>query len=123
VNLEVLGQNGEYVFWQQDGTSLKLLPVSEALTNAVCSAVTAVTGETVRPAGPVNSDGGSFLFAGIPAAILGTYDRVLKDRGFHSPADNLGRILLPRLQEAEEILSCFMNTVDSDLLALKIHQP
>ena len=108
LNLEVLAQDGDYVLWEQDGLSLKLWPCSETVIQAASTAVQQVTGQAPRRVGPVNSDGGSFLRRGLPASTLGTYDTRLVDRGFHSPADNLGRVKLERLPEAEEILAALV---------------
>lgn len=112
LNLEVMAQDGEYVFWERDGNSMKLVPASAALNRLVADSVAAVTGKPARAAGPINSDGGSFLLAGLPATTLGTYDTRLVDRGFHSPADNLGRVVMDRLPESVAILAHFITEFD-----------
>jgi hypothetical protein len=112
LNLEVMAQDGEYVLWEQDGFSLRLWPCSSELNQAIARTVHEVTGTTARLVGPVNSDGGSFLRAGIPATTLGTYDGIQVDRGFHSAKDNLGRVVMDRLPEAVAILSRFMRRFD-----------
>lgn len=114
LNLEVLAQDGEYVYWEQDGTSLKLWPTAPAANQTLIDAVQAITGQAPRPVGPVNSDGGSFLRAGLPAAILGTYDSKLVDRGFHSSADNLARLAPERLKEGLKILTEFIRRCDAE---------
>jgi Peptidase family M28 len=113
LNLEVMGQDGEYVHWEQDGYSLKLWPCDRKVNQDISQAVQQVTGSAPRPVGPLNSDGGSFLRSGIPASTIGTYDRQQKDRGFHSASDNLERIVMERLPEAVEILSRFILISDS----------
>jgi Zn-dependent M28 family amino/carboxypeptidase len=112
LNLEVMAQNGEYVFWEQDGNSFRLFPTSAEVNQRLVKAVQAVTGSPPQPAGPINSDGFRFLQAGVPAGVLGTYDAVLKDRGFHGPADNLGRVAMERLPEGVEILATFIKQYD-----------
>jgi hypothetical protein len=112
VNLEVLAQDGEYVYWEQDGSSLKLVPTSASLNAALVKAVQEVTGEAPHPAGPVNSDGYSFLRVGVPSTTLGTYHSQMVDRGFHRPTDNLGRVTMERLPEAVEILEHFIEAYD-----------
>lgn len=121
LNLEVLGQDGEYVLWEQDGTSLHQLPCSEKLNELVSTSIEVVTGQKPRRVGPVSSDGGQFLLAGIPATTLGTYDRVWQDRGFHSSADNLTRLAPERLPEAVEILAHFIQQCDQSEILLEIH--
>ena len=112
LNLEIMAQDGAYVTWEQDGTSLKLFPADAALNQAIAQAVIKVTGESPLPAGPINSDGYSFIRAGIPATTLGTYDKRLQSRGFHLPGDNLSRVQTARLGEAVKILSRFIEVFD-----------
>jgi hypothetical protein len=108
LNLEIMAQDGEYIFWEQDGMSLRLYPTNNELNQAFSDVVLKVTGTTTLPAGPINSDGYSFIRAGIPVATLGTYDRKLRGRGLHLPSDNLSRVKLPRLIEGVEILTQFI---------------
>ena len=44
LNLEIMAQNGDYVYWEQDGTVFKLLPTDSALNRAIGAAVARVTG-------------------------------------------------------------------------------
>jgi hypothetical protein len=104
VNLEVLAQDGAYVLWEQDGSALRLEACSPKLNELVVSAVRAVTGQSPRFVGPLNSDGSSFLAAGVPATTMGTYHSRLVDTGFHRPTDNLDRVVMERIPEGVEIL-------------------
>jgi hypothetical protein len=113
LNLEVMAQDGEIVYWEQDGTSLKLVPTSPALNERIKASVEQVTGQPARPVGPVNSDGYSFIRVGIPATTIGTYDRVMVDRGFHQASDNLNRVVMDRLPQAVEILEHFLKACDA----------
>jgi hypothetical protein len=108
VNLEVMAQDGDYVFWEQDGNAFNLSPTDARINDSLIQAVARITGCRALPAGPVNSDGASFLATGIPAGTLGTYDRHLLDTGFHRPSDNLSRVIMERLPEGVEILSSFL---------------
>jgi len=112
LNLEVMAQDGDYVYWEQDGTSLKLVPTSPQVNQAVVRAVHYATGAPAKPAGPLNSDGYSFLRNGIAATTMGTYDRGLVDRGFHGPEDNLDRVVMERLPEGVDILAHFVRQFD-----------
>ena len=105
LNLEIMAQDGEYVFWEQDGMSLKLFPTDVRLNLAISDAVEKVTGNPARPAGPINSDGYSFMRARVPVAALGTYDCELKESGLHLPSDNLFRVEMAKLVEGVEILA------------------
>lgn len=108
VNLEAMAQNGDYVIWQQDGSIFKLESTSLSVSQSVAKAVFNVTTREALPAGPIISDGSSFLAAGIPTAVLGTYDRDWIDAGFHRPSDNLSRVVLERLPEGVDILKQFL---------------
>ncbi len=112
LNLEIMAQDGVYATWQQDGTALKLLVTDPTLNQAITEAVLSVTGTLPHPAGPINSDGYSFLRAGIPATTLGTFDIQLQARGFHRPSDNLSRVQMNRLPEAVEVLEQFIRKMD-----------
>jgi hypothetical protein len=122
VNLEVMAQDGEYVLWEQDGSVFDLRPTDPHLNAVLKAAVHDITGLSTRMAGPVTSDGGSLIRAGLPTAVLGTYDQRWVDTGFHSPADNLQRVKLERLPEGVEILSLFLRQVDCGK-AVGVFQP
>ncbi len=113
LNLEIMGQDGEYITWERDGTALRLFPTDATLNRAVIRAVQEVTGRAAIPAGPISSDGYSFLRAGIRVTTLGTFDRRLGVRGFHQSSDNLGRVKLTRLPEGVDILARFIQDEDT----------
>ena len=114
LNLEVMAQDGGYIFWEQDGNAFGLTPASPEVSAAIADAVKQITGQPARPAGPVNSDGFSFISAGIPTGVLGTFDSRLKETGFHRPTDNLSRVVISRLPEGVEILSRFVEKYDRE---------
>jgi Zn-dependent M28 family amino/carboxypeptidase len=115
VNLEVMAQDGAYVLWDYDGTSLELAPTSEVLNGILRETIEELTGVSPVSGGPVNSDAYSFIRNGIPATTLGTYDKELVDRGFHGPEDNLDRVVIERLPEAVSILTSFIQRFDRGL--------
>jgi hypothetical protein len=108
LNLEAMAQDGETIYFERDGTVFWLLPTAETINQAISAAVNEVTGHSPQPFGPVTSDGGSFLMAGIPATTIATVDRSLGVTGFHSPADNLDRVVFERLPQWVEILKAFL---------------
>jgi hypothetical protein len=114
LNLEIIAQDGDYVIWERDGNSFHLEPTNGALNQAVCRAVAEITGELTHPSGPVNSDGSSFQEAGIPVAVLGTYDSRLGDSGFHRPTDHIGRVKMERLPETVQILEKLIELFDHE---------
>ncbi len=114
LNLEVMGQDGGYIYWEHDGTAFGLRPLSPHVNALLAQAVQEVTRQPARPVGPINSDGFSFVSAGIPTGVLGTFDRRLKETGFHRPTDNLDRVVMARLPEGVEILSRFLVKYDHE---------
>lgn len=112
VNLEVMSQDGDYVLWDEDGSVFGLSPTSPEINRALSEVVNNVTMRNPRSGGPIISDGASFLAAGIPTAVLGTYDQVRKDAGFHKPADCLDRVVFERLPQGVEILKRFLEKQD-----------
>lgn len=116
LNLELMGQDGDYVLWQRDGNALRRLPTTAWLNTALAQVVAAVTGRPPRAVEQINSDGFSFLAAGVPTAVLGTYHSRMGAGGLHRPSDNRDRVVLRRLPEAVEILLRFMQQYDQGLL-------
>jgi hypothetical protein len=109
LNMEILAQDGEYIYWKQDGNAFHQVPTSKVLNKMFSEAVEQVTGQSARPANSVNSDGASFLFASIPATTVGTLDNRLGETGLHRPTDNLDRVMMERLPEGVKILQAFVN--------------
>ncbi|MFZ5908964.1 MAG: M28 family metallopeptidase [Chloroflexota bacterium] len=108
LNLEIMAQDGNYIYWEKDGDAFRSLPTTNSLNETFSVAVEKVTGAPAQPASLVNSDGASFLFAGIPAASVGTLDTRLGETGFHRPTDNLERVVMKRLPQGVEILQAFL---------------
>ena len=111
LNLEAMAQDGETIYFESDGTVFRLLPTAKNLNQAIAAATEQVTGHSPQPYGPVTSDGGSFLAAGIPATTIATVDNRLGVTGFHSPADNLDRVVFERLTQWVEILKVFLGQI------------
>ena len=113
LNLEAMGQDGDFLYWEQDGTALRLVPTDPALNRTIADVVARATGQPARPAGPINSDGYSFMRADVPATTLSTFDRTLGLRGLHLPSDALSRVDMARLPATVEILKQFIRVMDS----------
>jgi len=111
MNLEVMGQDGDMVYWQQDGNAFHLMPTTPWMNEAFAKVVEQTIGREALPAGPINSDGSSFLRVGIPATTIGTVDTRLGLTGFHQPSDNINRIVFDRLPESVEILERFLDEI------------
>ncbi len=111
LNLEVMAQNGDYVYWEREGSVFGLRPTSPEINHSLIQAVEKATGSSPKPAGPITSDGASFLEASIPTVVLGTLDRHWDLRGFHRPSDHLDRVVMERLPEGVQILQYFIDAV------------
>jgi hypothetical protein len=104
INLELMAQDGPYVVWHSDGNAFRTLRTTPSVNAAVHRAVVAVTGMEPQAAGTINSDAFSFLSAGVPATVLGTFDRHWHAGGLHRPSDCLERVDMTRLSEGADIL-------------------
>jgi hypothetical protein len=113
VNLEILGQDGAHLLWDENGTATRRHPMDSDLNDALAQAVRAVTGRPPARAPLINDDALAFLLAGIPATTLGSLDTVLGERGLHSALDHPGRVIPERLDETVEVLACFLSTLDA----------
>jgi hypothetical protein len=113
VNLEVVGQNGGYLLWEQDGTAMQQLAADPELNRALAAAVQAVAGEQPACVPRISSDALALLRQGIPAATLGSFDAELGGRGLHSALDNPDRIDPQRLAETVDVLGRFLQDLDS----------
>jgi hypothetical protein len=116
INLEVLGQDGRYLLWEQDGTAMRRLPADAALNGSLARAVEAVTGQPPVRAPTINSDAFAFLRRGIPAATLGSLDTQLGGRGFHSSLDAPGRVDPDRLAETTRVLVHLLTEMDREVV-------
>jgi hypothetical protein len=113
VNLEVVGQNGGYLLWEQDGSAMQQMAADSNLNRALAAAVQSVAGEQPARASRISSDAFAFLRQGIPTATLGSFDAELGGRGFHSAQDNPDRIDPQRLAQTVDVLGHFLLYLDS----------
>jgi hypothetical protein len=111
-----MGQNGPYVYWRSEGNVLTSAPTDARLNTAVSAVVQEVTGQPAQAVGGINSDGYSFIQAGIPTCVLGSHDRELGGGMLHRPTDNLARVDLTRLPESVEILTLLAQRYDEGAL-------
>ena len=112
LNLEILGQDGDYVIWEREGNGLRRIHTTAELNQALAGVVAETTGEPPRFIDALMSDGFSFLSAGIPTAVLGTYHSQMEGGGLHRPTDNLARVVMARLPESVEVLTQLLKRYD-----------
>ncbi len=111
VNLELLGQDGPYLLWRQDGDAFHRVETPAEVRAWVTSAVSRVVGTAPREEGQINSDAFSFLREGVPAVTLGTADKRWGTRGLHRPTDSPARVRVERLSEHVNILWALIEDV------------
>jgi len=104
VNLELMGQNGSYVIWRQDGDVFRAIPTSPRLNALLAQSIAETTGEEPQTGQVINSDAYPFLLANIPATTMGTLAMRYGAGGLHRPTDNLQRVVMERLPQGVDIL-------------------
>jgi hypothetical protein len=115
LNLEAMAQDGDYVYWERDGSVFQLVPTSKEINRLIVEIVREVAGVEPVPGGPVISDGASFISQGVPTGVLGTYHSIMRDSGFHRPTDNLERIDWNRLPQGVDLLTLFLQKYDQGI--------
>ena len=113
INLEIMAQDGDYVIWEYQGNTMRLIPTTSWFNKAVATAILDITEQQVRFPKVLLSDGFSFLSAGIPTTVLGTYHRRMEGGGLHRPTDNLDRVVMSRLSEGVEVLTLLLRRYDA----------
>lgn len=115
VNLEIVGQNGGYLLWVEDGTSMQRVDVDTDLNAVLARTVEDETGEQPTFHLHINSDAFAFLQRGIPAATLGSLDKVLGETALHGPLDHPGRIDPLRLVQTVDVLARLLADLDDQV--------
>ncbi|NLA05885.1 MAG: Zn-dependent exopeptidase M28 [Firmicutes bacterium] len=117
VNLELVCQEGDYVYWQEDGVFTTRYPTAGMLNEMLDKATLEVTGQNIKPLEAdftTISDSGSFLAAGIPSTTLGNAGSAeLGCSFFHSHLDNMERVVPERIEELVQILKQFTLNFDA----------
>lgn len=105
INLELIGQNGDFLIWKKIGSAFESFDSDEALNVLLKSTTEEISGTPVKfSPGPAGTDSLPFLKAGIPATSLSSLDQIHGLSGLHTPADNLTRISHEKLVETSVIL-------------------
>jgi hypothetical protein len=113
LNLEIMAQDGDHVIWERESNGLRRIPTTPGLNGVVADLVDDVTGSPPRFIDALMSDGFSFLAAGIPATVLGTYHSQMEGGGLHRPTDNLARVVTARLGEGAALLAALLERYDA----------
>ncbi|HSV97561.1 MAG TPA: M20/M25/M40 family metallo-hydrolase [Spirochaetota bacterium] len=93
VNLELVGQNGNMLYWRKNGIFLSFLATDAGLRERLDAAWKGVSGKTMDAAGHITDDALHFLRAGVPAITVGhTGLPGLGEGGFHDVTDCMDRV-------------------------------
>jgi hypothetical protein len=99
VNLELVGQNGTMMYWEKDGVFLKYYDADPKLAQVLGAVWERVSGMKMESRPTITDDAQRFMAAGIPAITVGNAGVPgLGEAGFHSTADDIGRINMENLQ-------------------------
>ena len=110
VNLELVGQNGPMIYWKKDGEFLIFYAADSSLINRVGEAWKAESGMDPEPGHMyITDDAQRFMTAGIPAITIGNSGEPgLGEAGFHSTADNPGRVNIDNLKLMVRVLERYI---------------
>jgi hypothetical protein len=93
VNLELVGQNGNMVYWKKDGQFLIFYNADSGLAERLGAAWKNVAGSDIEAHPFITDDAQRFMAAGIPSITVGNSGLPgLGESGFHSTNDNPARI-------------------------------
>lgn len=114
INLDLMGQNGDYVVWEQIGSSLQAFPADADLNTLVKQIIAdEIKAEVHVHSGPIGTDSLPFLAKGLSATTIGSLDKQVGFDGLHSPQDNLKRIAFEKLPEGAAFLHTLLHKLDS----------
>lgn len=113
VNLELMGQNGDYVIWNEIGDPFGSFSTDAILNDQLNTIVQKHTGRCVvfYDAAP-GTDTLPFIQTGVPATSFASLDSMLGFGGLHRPADNIGRVAMEKLPETSYIMTNFVKHTD-----------
>jgi hypothetical protein len=115
VNLELVGQNGDMIYWEKVGVFLRFLPIDTTLRDRLNVACKELTGAEMSPRARLTDDSFCFMRAEIPAITVGHAGIPgLGLGGFHSPADNMDRVNPDNLSLMVRVLERFIESYGRD---------
>ena len=110
VNLELVGQNGPMIYWKKDGEFLIYYNADSNLITRVGEAWKTESGMALEPGHLlITDDAQRFMTAGIPSITIGNSGEPgLGEAGFHSTADNPGRVNIDNLKLMIRVLERYI---------------
>ena len=115
LNLELMGQNGDYVIWEKIGDPFGSFPTDHNLNRTLELLVEEHNdSKLVFHSGPVGTDTLPFIQAGIPSTSFASLDTKLGFSGLHRPIDNFDRVAFHKLTNTSRILMTLLDQTDKD---------
>lgn len=113
LNLELMGQGGDYFIWETIGDPFSAYSTAAQLNQDLESVISKTTQSQLRKAnGPAGTDSLPFLTAGIPATSLASVDPMLSALGLHTPLDSLKRVSLEKIHEGVMVITKLLQNYD-----------
>jgi hypothetical protein len=111
VNLELVAQNGNLVYWKKVGIFLNYYRASQELIDRIGSAWEKVSGKDIESMDTISDDSHRFLAINIPAVTIGHSGKPgMGLGGFHTPADNLDRVNRENLEMMVSLFKAFIES-------------
>ena len=92
INLELVGEPGNMVYWQKAGVMLKFYGADSNLIQRLATAYIAVAKKKIGTLPKLTDDSIMFMREGIPGITVGFANKEHDVSGLHSPKDNLQRV-------------------------------
>jgi len=105
INLELVGEPGNMVYWQKAGVMLKFYGADSNLIQRLSKAYFSVTKKNIGTLPKITDDSIMFMREGIPAITVGFANQEYDVSGLHSPKDNLQRVNMNNIHTTIKTLS------------------
>jgi acetylornithine deacetylase/succinyl-diaminopimelate desuccinylase-like protein len=114
VNLELVGQNGNMVYWEKVGVFLKFYPSDEKLAKELDAAWIKISGNPMDVEKKLTDDSQRFCAAGIPVITVGHTGIPGKGLGgFHSTDDSMERFNQKNLEKMIATIETFIEAYNN----------
>ncbi|MBW1642462.1 MAG: M28 family peptidase [Deltaproteobacteria bacterium] len=114
VNLELVGQNGNMIYWKKVGVFLKFYTSDEKLAEQLNKAWIKISGNSMDMEKKITDDSQRFCAADIPSITVGHSGIPGKGMGgFHSTDDSMDRFNLKNLKLMIAALGTFIEAYDN----------
>ncbi len=97
INLELVGEPGNMVYWQKAGVMLKFYGADSNLKQRLANAYFSVTQKNIGSLPKITDDSIMFMREGIPAITVGFAQEEYDVSGLHSIKDNLQRVSMENI--------------------------